>query len=85
MNVTLIHYSGLEFQGGSNSNFFFAQRAEGEKKGRSQTPENNIKKTRNPKEKWPKAMNKAFTEEESEEPGNNRKRFNSISNQRNGK
>ena len=44
MNVTPVHYTGLEFQGGSNTDFPFAQGAEEEKKGKSQTPENNIKK-----------------------------------------
>lgn len=86
MNVTPVRYTGLEFQGGSNTDFPFAQGAEEEKKGKSQTPENNIKKkTSNPKEKWPKPMNKAFTKEESDQPANNRKRLNSISNQRKGK
>lgn len=44
-----------------------------------------IKKINNLKEKWPKAINREFPEEESEQPTNNRKRLNSMSNQGNAK
>lgn len=83
MNVTLVHYTGLEPQGDTNTTAPFAWEANEEKK-EARLPQNNKKRTNNPEEKWLKAMNRPFTEE-PEQSTNSRKRLNSISNQGNAK
>lgn len=59
-----MHYTGLEFQGSTNTTATFAQGAEEEKK-EARLPPNSIQKTSNPKEKWPMAKNRP--EEETEQ------------------
>lgn len=79
---TTLHYTGLELQGGTNATTPFAQVAEEEKNG-AKHPQNNIQKAGNPKEQWPKAMNRP--EEGTELSTDSRKRLNFLSNHRNAK
>lgn len=84
MNVTLVHYTGLEVQGGTNTTAPFAQEAK-EEKTEASLSKTIRKKINIPKEKWPKAINRPSTEEEPEQSTKSRKRLNSMSNQGNAK
>lgn len=54
MDVTLVRYTGLELQGGTNTVAPFAQEANKENKEAS-LPQNSKKNINIPKENWPKA------------------------------